>query len=177
MTQDIAFFYAKDLRPAFLAHMASRLDALICKQTKEIYRRANVIAPVRSVSVVVHLSRCGAASIADIARVEGQSHQLVSSRVAPLVDLGLVKITPDLDDERSKVMSLTPTGKADAKKIEKLCGEIASTFRNLNKELGADLMTLLEQAEKSLSRTPIAERAALTSPQARKTRRKVAKHA
>lgn len=170
----MAFSYAPELRPAFVAHMASRLDALICAQTKKVLDASGVETPVRSVSIMMRLLRRGPASIADIARIEGQSHQLVSSRVAPLEKAGLVRVKPDSQDERRKLLSLTSKGVADARKVEKICGNIAAAFSDLNKELGVDLMATLEHSEQALQREPIAMR---ISPPPKGKQRKTYAHA
>jgi DNA-binding MarR family transcriptional regulator len=107
---------------------------------------------------MMHLLRQGPASIADIARREGQSHQLVSSRIAPLEKAGLLKTKPDPKDERRKILEFTVKGAADARKLEKVSEKIAAVFRGLNEELGVDLMAMLEDAEQSLLRNPVAMR-------------------
>jgi DNA-binding MarR family transcriptional regulator len=155
-----AFSYAPELRAAFIAHMADRLNTLICVQTGEMLKKAGAVTPIRCVSAMIYLLKRGPASLADIADTDGQSHQLVSSRVAPLEELGLVTRTDDPNDARRKLLKLTAKGKADAKLLEKLCRDIASALEDLSSEIGVDLVSALETAEKELARRPIAERLA-----------------
>jgi DNA-binding MarR family transcriptional regulator len=150
-----AFSYASDLRPAFLAHMANRLDRLICKQTKELLIEASVEAPVACLSIMVFLSKHGSGTIADVARLDGQSHQLIQSRIAPLEKLGLMGTETDPKDNRRRLMFLTEKGKRDATKIESVSKQVAANFQAMNLELDADLMTLIENAEQYLTRNPL----------------------
>ena len=152
--------YVGELRPAFLAHIANRLDALICLQTEAMLAAAGAATPARSVSAIVYLNRCGQASLADIAAADGQSHQLVSSRVAALEDLGLLVRVIDRHDRRRKLLKLTAKGKADAAVVERVCGDIARALNDLQQELSLDLFAAIETAEKSLTRITISERAA-----------------
>lgn len=163
-----AFSYAPDLRPGFVAHMANRLDALICAQTKEILEAAEVKTPVHSVSVMLHLLRQGPASIADIARSQERSHQLIVSRVAPLEKSGLVKMETDPEDERRKILSFTRAGAIDARKAERVSLKIAASFTDLHEELGVDLMAFLERAEQLLRQKPLAVRNAAPAKRVRR---------
>ncbi|RED16738.1 DNA-binding MarR family transcriptional regulator [Parasphingopyxis lamellibrachiae] len=155
---DRAFSYLSEIRPAFLGHLASRLDTLIGRQTKAMLIHAGAQTPGRSVSVMLFLLKHGEASIADMARRDGQSHQLVASRIGPLEKLGLLAVSVDPDDERRKLCRLTSDGRADAKIVERVSREVARTLSTLNQELGFDLMDAIELAEKSLSRIPLYER-------------------
>ncbi len=153
-----AFSYAKDLRPAFLAHMADRLNALVCRQTKVLLQKAGAQTPVRSVSVMIYLDKNGPSSVADIARSEGQSHQLVTSRTAPLERLGLIKSYDDPQDDRRRLLKLTAKGAKDAARVTRASKDVAASLGKLNDEIGVDLMSVIEAAEQSLLRQPIAER-------------------
>ncbi|WP_109354029.1 MarR family winged helix-turn-helix transcriptional regulator [Sphingorhabdus sp. EL138] len=153
-----AFSYAPELRPAFLAHMSARLDALVCFQSKSLLLEAGAITPVLSVSIIVFLSVHGPGTIADIARIDGQSHQLVKSRLRPPEALGLVSAKPDPSDDRKRILSLTAKGRADAKRILAVSQKIAAAVEALQGELKVDLTNAIMHAEKSLMRRPLSER-------------------
>jgi DNA-binding MarR family transcriptional regulator len=152
------FHYAPELRPAFLAHMAARLDALICSQTKDLLKDADALTPVLSVSIMVFLSAHGTGTVSDIARIDGQSHQLVKSRLKPLEMLQLVRAKPDPLDDRRRILSLTAKGKRDAKRVLAVCEQVAAAVAHLQDELGVALTDAIMQAENSLSRTPLSKR-------------------
>lgn len=83
--------YLGDLRPAFVAHLADRLADQIGRQCGEIDAATGVSAPNRTHSVVLYLADHGPASLAEIARLDGQAHQLLAARLAPLEQMGLVE--------------------------------------------------------------------------------------
>jgi len=154
MTQQ-AFAYAVDIRPAFLAHMANRLDRLICKQTKDLLEEAGLTAPVTCLSILIFLKKHGSGAIADIAKVDGQSHQLIQSRISPLEKLGLVESELDAIDSRRRNLKLTALGIGEAGKAEVISKQIAEKIAEMNAVLDADLMSLLEKAESYLTRNPL----------------------
>lgn len=166
-----SFAYLPGLKPAFLAHMASRLDSLICTQTKDLLQAAGAQTPVRSVSALLYLYKKGPSSLADIALADGQSHQLVTSRVVPLEDLALVESTPDPADARRKLLALTEKGYADAKVVEHVCRDIAAAFESLFTEIGCDLTSANEEALRLLSRQPLSDRIAPAPAAPQKKRR------
>jgi DNA-binding MarR family transcriptional regulator len=60
------------------------------------------------ISVLVRLESEGAATVSSLARAEGMRPQSMSEIVAPLQVLGLVHGSPDPNDGRQTLMSLTP---------------------------------------------------------------------
>ncbi|MCB1635557.1 MAG: hypothetical protein KDI51_13260, partial [Xanthomonadales bacterium] len=77
-----------DLRPGFVAHLGERLVEAICAETQRFADSAGILAPVKTHSALLYLLIQGPASLVEIARSDGQSHQLVASRLAPLEKLG-----------------------------------------------------------------------------------------
>jgi DNA-binding MarR family transcriptional regulator len=60
------------------------------------------------ISVVLRLEECGSATVSSLARVEGMRPQSMSAVMAPLQEAGLVNGSPDPNDGRQTLMSLTP---------------------------------------------------------------------
>jgi DNA-binding MarR family transcriptional regulator len=60
------------------------------------------------VSVLVRLEEAGAATVSNLARAEGMRPQSMSEIIAPLQEAGLVGGSPDPNDGRQTLMSLTP---------------------------------------------------------------------
>ena len=92
--------YLDELRPAFVAHLADRLNNMIWAETQIYADRAGIIAPLKTHSAILFLLRQGPASLSEIARTDGQSHQLLASRIDPLEKLRLVERFIDPKDTR-----------------------------------------------------------------------------
>jgi DNA-binding MarR family transcriptional regulator len=60
------------------------------------------------VSVVLRLEESGPATVSSLARAEGMRPQSMSAVMLPLQEAGLVHGTPDPNDGRQTLMSLTP---------------------------------------------------------------------
>lgn len=60
------------------------------------------------ISVVLRLENEGPATVSRLARAEGMRPQSMSAVVTPLQESGLVRGTPDPNDGRQTLMSLTP---------------------------------------------------------------------
>lgn len=153
-----ALSYLGDLRPAFVAHLADRLSHQIGKESAELTARAGVMAPERTHSVMLFLAAHPPATLAEIARIDGQPHQLLAARMAPLEHLGLIERTEDPADRRRRPYRLTELGKEDAARIERAAREIAGAMGGLFEEMEVDLIAVLDEAIERLRRVPLVER-------------------
>lgn len=138
--------YLGELRPGFVAHLAERLVEAICAETQRFADAAGIVAPVKTHSALLYLLIHGSASLVEIARSDGQSHQLVASRLAPLEALGLVERTADPADLRRKPYRLTAKGRDEAEKVRAAIAAHAQAQQELARETGLDLVALLDRA-------------------------------
>lgn len=157
------------LRPAFLAHVADRLNIEICEQTADLFAARNISAPVRSASTLLFLLKEGPATLAEIARTDGQSHQTLSARLAPLEALSLIERTTDPADNRRRPYALTRAGVAEAKRVEAACTDIAAAIEDMFDELDVDILANLDAARAALRRRPLEGR--IEAPQPKRRRR------
>lgn len=160
--------YLGDLRPAFLAHLADRLNEDICAQTAIIAAEDGISAPIRTHSALLFLYKCGPASVSDIAQSDGQSHQLVTQRLAPLEKLNLIERFDDPEDGRRRPFRLTPAGEREARRVETLMKKLAAAFEQLFRDIGVDLIDLLDSARDQIRRVPLNERSASIDVETRK---------
>jgi DNA-binding MarR family transcriptional regulator len=161
--------YLGDLRPAFVAHLADRLNEMICAETQAYAERTGIRAPAKTHSALLYLHLHGSATLAEIARIDGQSHQLLGARLAPLEQLGLIERFSDPKDGRRRPYRLTAAGRGEAAKVKAAAVLEAEAMRGLFVELGQDLMTVLEAAIERLRVEPFGERL-LRASQARTDR-------
>ena len=135
-----------DLRPGFVAHLAERLVDAICSETQRFADLAGIVAPMKTHSALLYLLIRGPASLVEIARSDGQSHQLVATRLAPLEALGLVERFSDPDDLRRRPYKLTKAGRGEAVKVRAAIAAHAKAQQELALETGLDLVAVLDRA-------------------------------
>ena len=150
--------YLGELRPAFVAHLADRLNNMIWAETKIYADRAGIKAPLKTHSAILFLLRQGPASLSEIARTDGQSHQLLASRIDPLERMGLVEGFVDPKDARRNPYRLTKAGREEAKRIEAAIAVKAQAMRSLFEEMDLDLVAALEDAMERLRVKPLGQR-------------------
>ena len=99
-----------DSEAAFASALAADLRALIGKLKRRLREQANIgdFTPSQ-VSVLLRLEREGPTTMSNLARAEGMRPQSMGSAVAPLEAAGFVSGTPDPNDGRQTILSLTDT--------------------------------------------------------------------
>jgi len=143
---------------AFFTMRLHRLRVLLTEQCDIAFLKQGVVSPSPCTSVVLFLAERGGASIAQISRATGYSHQLVNQRLALLEELGLSQRLADPHDKRKCTMELTRRGKADAKKLIAALESLARAFDELFDDLGVDVGAVLDKAHAQLSADPLQDR-------------------
>jgi DNA-binding MarR family transcriptional regulator len=150
--------YLEELRPAFVAHLADRLNTMIWTETQIYADRLGIRAPLKTHSAILFLLRRGPASLSEIARTDGQSHQLLASRFDPLERIGLVERVVDPKDARRNPYRLTRAGRDEARRVESAIAVKAEAMQRLFKEMNLDLIAVLEDAVERLRVKPLGQR-------------------
>jgi DNA-binding MarR family transcriptional regulator len=90
--------------------LALDLHALSGKLKRRLREQASAgdLTPSQT-SVLGHLDRNGPTTVTALARMEGVRSQSIGATVAALEGSGLVKGSPDPNDGRQTILSLTPT--------------------------------------------------------------------
>ena len=165
--------YLGPLRPAFVAHLADRLNDTICRETQVYADRLGIRAPVKTHSALLFLLKRGPASLTEIAATDGQSHQLLAARLGPLEELGLIERAKDPKDGRRRPYRLTETGRAEAERVEEMIRRVSEAMTTLFNEINTDLIDVLERTLERLRQRPLSGRieAAKLTPAAMRGRR------
>jgi len=137
--------------------MAGRLREQILGEAQSIFRRNNLITPVTDVSLMLFINVNGPSSIAEIARALEFSHQRVALRINALEKLKLLtrKINPN--DQRCKLIAMTPLAKKEMIFIEKMYINASEKIEQMFNEIDIDLMDGLQKAITYLKQNPIQE--------------------
>lgn len=92
-------------RTSALAEDLRLLIGTLKRRLREQGQREDL--PPSQVAVLLRLEKDGPATVSSLARSEGMRPQSMSSAIAALEAAGLVRGTPDPDDGRQTIMSLT----------------------------------------------------------------------
>jgi DNA-binding MarR family transcriptional regulator len=92
-------------RTSALAEDLRLLIGTLKRRLREQGQREDL--PPSQVAILLRLEKDGPATVSSLARSEGMRPQSMSSAIAALEAAGLVRGTPDPDDGRQTIMSLT----------------------------------------------------------------------
>ncbi len=141
---------------SFIGKQAEDLGNLICLQIKPVYESLGISVPVKSCSIIHHLYQVGQASLADLAKALGQSHQLVKQKVPRLMKLQFIIATQDPHDKRRTLYTLTAAGQSQAQLLSR--HSFAEVYENLSREVDADLYGILSAAIQGLKQKDLLTR-------------------
>lgn len=142
---------------SFLGRLSEALSLRIEEQTRALFDSAGIVVPVRSCSLLTALGQAREASVAELARTLGQSHQLVLQKCPALLRLSLITQQADPADARRKLLRLTDEGRAQLGRIDAYRTRIAGVYRHLFDEVGDAHGAILRTLE-ALETRPLRER-------------------
>lgn len=144
---------------AFLGLRLRVIDQLIGDQGRKFLSNNEVRVPAVSISVfcvIAGRKRVNVTEIIDTLRI---SRQLVLQRLKLLEADRLILSDVGSADRRQRIIRLSPVGRAEFRKIERLIPKLEGAFRDLDKEVGVDLRKIFELTEQALRRRNLVERA------------------
>ena len=141
----------------YLGRLSEQLSELIEQQSAEVFKRAGLVIPVKSSSLMYAIAMLGPVSIADLVRALGRSHQLIQQKIPKLVTLGLVTRQPDPDDQRVVLIQVTDRGREQLALLDSLDGEFERAYAEMEQDAGPVFDTI-KRAIQSLQARPLAER-------------------
>lgn len=150
--------FVQSLGLPFLAHRLRRASELILEGSSVALRRFGFDGPTRSVSTLLLLRTNGATSITEIAHRLRLSHPLIIRLAEALEAAKLVRAERDPQDQRRRLLTLTPRGEAEVDRIEAFLHAMAAVFTEIFAEEGADLFTAVERFEVAVERIPLVGR-------------------
>ncbi|QTC86752.1 MarR family winged helix-turn-helix transcriptional regulator [Brevundimonas pondensis] len=146
-----------ELNRTFLGRLSEQLSELIEQQSAEVFKRAGLIIPVKSSSLMAAVARLGPASVADLGRALDRSHQLIQQKIPKLVTLGLVTRQPDPEDQRVNLIAITERGCEQLALLDSLDGEFERAYAEMERDAGP-VFDGIKRAIQSLQTRPLLER-------------------
>lgn len=136
-----------ELNRTFLGRLSEQLSELIEQQSAEVFKRAGLVIPVKSSSLMGAIATLGPVSVAELGRQLDRSHQLIQQKVPKLVKLGLVTRQPDPEDQRVTLIEITDRGREQLALLDSLDG----AFERAYAEMEADAGPVFDAISRSIS--------------------------
>lgn len=146
-----------ELNRTFLGRLSEQLSELIEQQSLEVFKRAGLVIPVKSSSLLVAIATLGPVSVADLVRALDRSHQLIQQKVPKLVKLGLVTRQPSPEDQRVILIEITDQGREQLALLDSLDAVFQRAYAQMEEDAGP-VFDVLSKAVKSLKDRPLIER-------------------
>ncbi len=146
------------LRAAFVANIWERFAELVVAQGEDILTDVGIEFPSRAVSSILLVGEHDKLTVADIAKMLNQPHQLVTQRIDLLLRLEVVERVSDTADKRRKIIQLTSKGHIQYQALKKRLIEAEEAFLELFKEIDCDLSALAVKAINLLQERPLLSR-------------------
>ena len=125
-----------ELDRTFLGRLSEQLSELIEQQSAEVFKRAGIVIPVKSSSLLGAIATLGPVSVADLVRALDRSHQLIQQKMPKLLALDLVSRRPDPNDLRINLIEITDRGREQLALLDRLTPEFERAYAEMEQEAG-----------------------------------------
>jgi len=125
-----------ELDRTFLGRLSEQLSELIEQQSAEVFKRAGIVIPVKSSSLLGAIATLGPVSVADLVRALDRSHQLIQQKIPKLLALDLVSRRPDHNDLRINLIEITDRGREQLALLDGLTPEFERAYAEMEQEAG-----------------------------------------
>lgn len=146
-----------ELSRTFLGRLSEQLSELIEQQSAEVFRRAGLVIPVKSASLLGAVASLGPVSVSDLVRALSRSHQLIQQKMPKLVALDLVTRRPDPRDQRVILIEITDKGREQLALLDGLASEFDRAYAQMEEEAGP-VFEGLNRAIQALKARPLIDR-------------------
>nr|WP_312294291.1 MarR family transcriptional regulator [Brevundimonas diminuta] len=125
-----------ELDRTFLGRLSEQLSELVEQQSAEVFKRAGIVIPVKSSSLLGAIATLGPVSVADLVRALDRSHQLIQQKIPKLLALDLVSRRPDPNDLRINLIEITDRGREQLALLDRLTPEFERAYAEMEQEAG-----------------------------------------
>ena len=148
----------KQLGSLALASRLRRLSDRLMRDGIRIYREEGLAFEPRWFAVFYLLSQKSPLSVTEIAHQLRVTHPAVNQVAGILEKEGLLVSRKDRSDERKRLLSLSPSGKAMLNRLKPVWSDFKLSADELLAESGVDLLKALDRIENSLDHAETYER-------------------
>lgn len=146
-----------ELNRIFLGRLSEQLSELIEQQSAEVFKRAGIVVPVKSSSLLGAIATLGPVSVAELVQVLDRSHQLIQQKVPKLLSLGLVSRRPNPHDQRAILIEITDKGREQLAMLDGLAPALERAYAEMEADTGP-VFEALNRAIGALKSRPLIER-------------------
>jgi DNA-binding MarR family transcriptional regulator len=146
-----------ELSRTFLGLLSEQLSDLIEQQSTEVFRRAGLVIPVKSSSLLGAIASLGPVSISDLVRALNRSHQLIQQKMPKLVALGLITRRPDPEDQRAVLIEITEKGRQQLALLDGLTQAFERAYAGMEEDSGP-VFDGIARAIQALKARPLIDR-------------------
>ena len=140
------------------ASRLKRLSERLQRDVSRVYREQKLEFHARWFPVAYLLTQNSPMSVTAIADALGLTHPAVNQIAAEMARRGLLTSRKDKDDERRRLLSLTPKGRRVVRDLQPLWDAVEKCTRQLIREAGYDLLSSIAAIEKALDRQEMYDR-------------------
>ncbi len=143
-----------------LGSRLKRIGEQLQADTQRVLDRLDVRIQSSQYPLLAALDRLGPLPVGELAQSLGIAQPGVTRSVSLLVELGLVEVSPSNDDQRRRIVSLSPAGRQlvdDAKRD--VWPRIENAVADICADLSGPLLGQLSTIEDRLAATPLDRRA------------------
>ena len=146
-----------ELSRTFLGRLSEQLSDLIEQQSAEVFKRAGLVLPVKSASLLTAIATRGPVSVSDLVRALSRSHQLIQQKMPKLLALDLVTRRSDPDDQRVILIEITDKGREQLALLDRLAPEFERAYAEIEQDAGP-VFDAIDRAIQALKARPLIER-------------------
>ena len=146
-----------ELSRTFLGRLSEQLSELIEQQSAEVFKRAGLVIPVKSSSLLGAIATLGPVSVSELVRVLNRSHQLIQQKIPKLVTLGLVTRRQAPDDQRVILIEMTDKGREQLALLDALAPEFDRAYAEMEIDAGP-VFDSIDRAITALKSRPLIDR-------------------
>jgi DNA-binding MarR family transcriptional regulator len=146
-----------ELSRTFLGRLSEQLSELIEQQSAEVFKRAGLVIPVKSSSLLGAIATLGPVSVSDLVRALNRSHQLIQQKMPKLVTLGLVTRRPDPADQRIILIEITDKGREQLALLDGLAQAFDRAYAEMEEDAGP-VFDGINRAINALKSRPLIDR-------------------